>query len=218
MRDFSTSFETHINREATTLCWAWKLTRTDGVMLGFTDHDVDLTIENILYQAASGFSPSDIDSRLGFALDNSSVQGLLSSDIITDADIRAGKYDSAAVAISRVNWTMPEENGLVWRGKLGDITFQDGHFEAELVGQSAVLERAIGRVFSRGCDASFGDEYCGLNANEFPHGTICPRTYAACESQFNNTINFRGFPYMIGEDAAYGVPRDDDKKDGSSRY
>ncbi len=223
MRDFSPEFSAHIGGEATTLCWVWKLTRTDGIVLGFTDHDISLSIAGVVYQAASGFSPSDIDNRLGFALDNSSVQGLLSSDVITDVDIRAGKYDSAAVDISRVNWMNPIENGLIWRGKLGDITTKpdpnnDGHFEAELVGQAAVLERATGRVFARGCDASFGDSRCGLNAGDFPAGTVCPRTFEACQNQFDNTVNFRGFPYMIGEDAAYAAPRAGDVKDGSSRY
>ena len=218
MRDFSPEFAAHISGEATTLCWAWKLTRSDGVVLGFTDHDQDLSVDGVAYQAASGFSPSDIDSRLGFALDNSMAQGLLSSDVITDADIRAGKYDSAAVEISRVNWMQPDEFGLIWSDKLGDIKIKDGHFEAELVGRAAILDRTTGRVFARGCDASFGDTRCSLNAGNFPAGTVCPRTYAACQSQFDNTVNFRGFPYMIGEDAAYAAPRDGDVKDGSSRY
>jgi len=218
MRDFSPEFIAHIEGETTSLCWTWKLTRRDDVVLGFTDHDQDLSIENITYQAATGFSPSDIDTRLGFALDNSSVQGLLSANVITDADIRAGKYDNATVEISRVNWRQPNELGLIWVGKLGDIKIKDGHFEAELIGRAAVLERATGRVFARGCDASFGDIRCGLNPDNFPVGTTCPRTSEACRSQFNNTENFRGFPYMIGEDAAYAAPRDGDKKDGTSRY
>ncbi len=218
MRDFSSEFSAHMSGEATTLCWTWKLSRGDGLVLGFTDHDNDLTIDGIVYQAASGFSPADIDNRLGFALDNASVQGLLSSDIITEADIAAGKYDGAMVEMSRVNWMNPAQNGLIWKGKLGDITMHDGHFEAELVGQAAILERATGRVFARNCDASFGDIRCGLDAGDFPAGTTCPRTYQACQNQFNNSINYRGFPYLIGEDAAYAPPRDADVKDGSSRY
>jgi len=117
-----------------------------------------------------------------------------------------------------VNWLQPDEFGLIWSGKLGDIKIKDGHFEAELVGRAAVLERVTGRVFARGCDASFGDARCGLNAGNFPAGTVCPRIFEACQSQFDNTVNFRGFPYMIGEDAAYAAPRDGDVKDGSSRY
>ncbi len=218
MREFSPEFQVHIDRETTTLCWAWKLTRQDGAVLGFTDHDRDIDVDGTTYQAASGFSPSDIDARLGFALDNSSVQGLLSSDVITGADIRAGLYDSARVEINRVNWAQPSEYGLIWSGKLGDINIRDGQYEAELVGRAAVLERTTGRVFAKSCDASFADIRCGLDASNHPPGTTCPRTYEACQNQFQNIVNFRGFPYLIGEDAAFSALREADKKDGSSRY
>ncbi|MBL4854842.1 MAG: DUF2163 domain-containing protein [Robiginitomaculum sp.] len=218
MREFSQGFKAHIEREATTLCWVWKLTRQDGNVLGFTDHDRDVNVDGTTYQAASGFSPSDIDARLGFALDNSSVQGLLSSDVITETHIRAGLYDSARVEISRVNWIDTSEYGLIWSGRLGDIQIRDGQFEAELVGRAAVLERSTGRVFAKSCDASFADARCGLDVNNFPPGTTCPRTYNACQNQFQNTVNFRGFPYLIGEDAAFSAPRETDQKDGSSRY
>ncbi|PHS40235.1 MAG: hypothetical protein COA91_04465 [Robiginitomaculum sp.] len=217
MREFSPEFQAHIEGATTSLCWVWKLTRRDDMVLGFTDHDRDLVVDGVSYQAASGFSPSDIDARLGFALDNSAVQGLLSSDVITKADIRAGLYDSAQVEIRRVNWMQPSENGLIWSGKLGDIHMRDGQFEAELVGRAAVLERSTGRVFAKSCDASFADTRCGLDAGNFPGSTTCPRTYEACR-QFQNTTNFRGFPYLIGEDAAFSAPRATDTKDGSSRY
>ncbi len=218
MRDFSPEFIAHISGETTTLCWVWLITCTDGTVFGFTDHDQNIVIDSITYQAASGFSPADIDNRLGFALDNSAVHGLLVSDVITKTDIRAGKYDNANVEISRVNWMQPNEFGLIWAGKLGEIKIKDGQFEAEVVGKTAALERSTGRVFARGCDASFGDIRCGVDVENFPAGTVCPRTFEACQSQFSNTLNFRGFPYMIGEDAAYVAPREGDKKDGTSRY
>jgi len=218
MRNFSPSFNAHLGQDTTTLCWAWKLTRRDGVVLGFTDHDCGLIMHGTAYQAASGFSPRDVESRLGFALDNSAVQGLLSSDVITNEDLRAGLYDGAQVSLYRVNWQDTAVNAMVWGGYIGDITINDGHFEAELVGPANRLERSIGRVFSRTCDASFGDERCGLSANNFPENTVCPRTFEACQNQFDNVANFRGFPYLIGEDATYAAPREGDVKDGRSRY
>ena len=218
MRSFSASFNAHLSQDITTLCWAWKLTRRDGLVLGFTDHDRALTMDGTVYQGASGFSPLDVESRLGFALDNSAVQGLLSSGAITDDDMRAGLYDGAQVNLHRVNWRDTAVNALIWGGYIGDISLKDGHFEAELVGPANRLERSIGRVFSRTCDASFGDDRCGLNANDFPENTICPRTFGACQNQFSNATNFRGFPYLIGDDASYAPPREGDVKDGRSRY
>ena len=218
MRDFSPDFKTHIAQECTTLCWAWKLTRKDSLVLGFTDHDRALIIDGQSYLAASGFSPTDIEQRLGFSLDNSSVLGALSSDQITKEDVEAGLYGGAEIEIFRVNWQNPDEYGLIWSGHLGDITLKDGQFEGELVGNGAVLDRSTGRVFSRQCDTEFGGVKCGEDIASYPADTTCPHTFKACQEQFDNAANFRGFPYLIGDDASYAAPREGDVKDGSSRY
>lgn len=218
MLDFSPEFTAHIEREVTTLCWLWRLTRRDGAVLGFTDHDGDLVHDNVIYHAASAFSPADIDTRLGFGIDNSEVQGLLSHDKIRSADVKAGLYDGCAVTIIRANWINPSEQVIYWRGNFGEITVTDDVLSAELLGESARLERSTGRVFSRQCSAVFGDANCGLDVRGFAPGTICPRTFAACRDQFSNAVNFQGFPYMIGEDASYAGPEDGTHKDGGSRY
>lgn len=218
MRSFSSNFESHIQQECTTLCWAWKLTRTDAEVFGFTDHDNPLEIDGLVYQAASGFTPSDIENHLGFSLDNSSVIGALSSEQITAEDVSGGKYDNAQIEVLRVNWKFSDEYAIVWGGTIGDIKLKDGQIEAEIIGRSAVLNRSTGRVFSRQCDAVFGGEKCGVNVDALPSGTLCPHTFTACRDQFSNAKNFRGFPYLLGDDAGYAGPREGDIKDGSSRY
>ena len=39
MRTLDLGFKTHIESGATTLATCWKITRTDAVVFGFTDHD-----------------------------------------------------------------------------------------------------------------------------------------------------------------------------------
>ena len=93
----------------------------------------------------------------------------------------------------------------------------DNHFEVEMIGRTAQLDRTTGRVFSGYCDAEFGDIRCGLNVEDFPEGTVCQRTYAACEG-FANKLNFRGFPYLLGDDALTRGPQEGELLDGGSRY
>lgn len=217
MRKFSEDFANHIRKQATTLCWCWQVVRHDGLVLGFTDHDNDLEIDGIIYQAKSGFDASHLHEKLGFDVDLSAAQGLLMSEQISAADIKAGLYDNARVKLLRVNWQNAEQNAVIWSGSFGQINIKGDAFEVELLGQSAELENVSGRVFARGCDASFGDTRCGLNKADFPDGTECARTINACRN-FNNVINFRGFPYLIGEDAVYAGPEKHRLKDGSSRY
>lgn len=91
-------------------------------------------------------------------------------------------------------------------------------FEAEWTGEAAKLNRSFGRVYSKICDAEFGDERCGLNAADFPDGTSCPRSLEACREQFDNVMNYRGFPYLLGDDALQAAPQITERRDGSSRY
>lgn len=218
MRELDTGFATHTDQETTTLCTVWKLSRTDGRVLGFTDHDRDIEVSGTIFLAASGMAEGVSDARVGFSSDTGVVQGMLTSDAITAADIVAGVYQDAVLDVYRVNTANTAEAVHLRSGRLGAIRQRGTSFEAEWVGHSTVLERSTGRVFSRMCDAEFGDTRCGLTRADFPDGTICPRSFEACRDQFTNTINFRGFPYLIGDDALSAAPQEGEVFDGGSRY
>lgn len=218
MRDLSVDFKNHLAHPATTLCWLWRITRADGTVFGFTDHDRNLEIDGINYEASSGLTPSEVDSRLGFSTDNGAVQGALTSNKISADDIKNGLYENAVIESFRVNWKDISQIVPMSKGRLGSIRQKGEAFEAEWVGESVLLDRSVGRVFSKICDAEFGDVRCGLNAVEFPEGTTCPRTLPACRDQFDNVLNYRGFPYLLGDDALQAAPQIGERRDGSSRY
>ncbi len=218
MRNLTPLLTAHIKSRATTLCHIWTITRADGQRLGFTDHDQTLVIDGLDYQAMSGMSGGDTDGSLGFSIDNGHVKSVLSDTRISTDDINAGLYDGATLTCELINWQDLSQRQALTRGQLGKITQQDNYFEAEWIGEGAKLDRTQGRVFSRICDASFGDARCGLNAANFAAGTQCPRSYQACKEIFNNLINFRGFPYLIGDDALTAAPLETDRRDGGSRY
>lgn len=46
----------------------------------------------------------------------------------------------------------------------------------------------------------------------------CDRSFATCKTKFSNAANFRGFPYMIGNDAALASVSSSTPLDGGSRY
>ena len=60
-------------RRRTTLCWCWRLTRRDGVNMGFTDHDRDLQFDGTTFEAAAGFTASEIRRSVGLSVDNLEV-------------------------------------------------------------------------------------------------------------------------------------------------
>ncbi len=44
----------------------------------------------------------------------------------------------------------------------------------------------------------------------------CDKSYATCKAKFNNGINFRGFPHLPGNDAAYSYVDSSGDYDGSA--
>ena len=65
MKALPEALSLHLATGATTLCWCWRLTRADGTRLGFTDHDRDLTFDGTTFEAAAGFTASEMRDALG---------------------------------------------------------------------------------------------------------------------------------------------------------
>lgn len=153
----------HLAAGTTTTCRAWAVTRRDGVVLGFTDHDRDLMFEDVIFRAATGMTARALQMSTGLSVDNSEAVGALSDAGITEADIMAGCFDGADVRCWLVNWADVSQRRLEFRGAIGDITRAAGAFTAELRGLADLLNQPQGRVFQRGCQAVLGDAACGFN-------------------------------------------------------
>lgn len=165
MRTIPDDFKAHLAEDATTLCHAWRVTRRDGAVLGFTDHDHDLSVDGTDFQAAGGFEATDWESVGGLSAPSGDVAGALSSDAIAEPDVAAGKYDGARVELFLVNWAAPEQHLRLKILEIGEVTRSDGFFKAEMRSLAHRLDESRGRIYSRRCDATFGDARCGKNAN-----------------------------------------------------
>ncbi|MGE0213487.1 MAG: DUF2163 domain-containing protein [Parvibaculaceae bacterium] len=163
MRDIPSAFAAHLASGVTTVCWCWRLETRGGDVLGFTDHDRDLAFGDVTYEAASGFTGSEVQSSLGLSVDNLEVAGALASARIGEADLLAGRFDGAGIEIFAVNWQAPEERVLLRKGSLGEVTRGGAGFSAEMRGLAHRLGQPMGRLFRFGCDATLGDQRCGVD-------------------------------------------------------
>lgn len=295
MKTLSPSLQSHLDSGTTTLCWCWKIVRADDTVLGFTDHDEAVSFDSVIYEAATGFTASEVQSQLGLAVDNLSVSGALNSEALNEADLAAGFYDNADIEIWRVNWADPAQRVLMRKGNIGEVQRGKQAFHAEMRGLAHRLNQPVGRVFGYSCDADLGDARCaidlddpaykgvgaiaavndvrrfsasgldafangwfaggklvwtsGANAgrameikrhalsagvvtlelwqpmsealaigNTFTVTAGCDKQFASCKAKFANAANFRGFPYMPGNDAVTSYPSRAQPLDGGSRY
>ncbi|MCO6389502.1 DUF2163 domain-containing protein [Aliihoeflea aestuarii] len=270
----------------TTFCFCWRVTKTDGQVLGFTDHDRRLDFQDTPFEPQSGFSQSEAQSSLGLAVDTAEIEGALSSDRLSEQDIDAGLFDGAKVETFKVDWRDPDAAKLIRVSAIGKIIRRDGTLVAELESLTRNLDRPAGRYLRRSCDAELGDVRCGVQmsgASMMAQGTViarqgdatyevagldgfadgwftaghlkagsmsvrvtnhrratagvlvslakgreleagavfsirvgCDKSFATCRDKFSNTANFRGFPHLPGNDAAYGYVNEDGVFDGGA--
>jgi uncharacterized phage protein (TIGR02218 family) len=165
MLTIPSEMQARLDAGATTLAWCWRVERRDGQVFGFTDHDRDLVFDGVTYRAATGLSGSDIDARLGRESASSEMAGVFDASAIAEADLANGVWSRAEVKVYRVDWSDVALRVKVWTGELGEVQHDGVSFRADLNGLSRRLERSIGRIYSRHCDASFGDTRCGLDAS-----------------------------------------------------
>jgi uncharacterized phage protein (TIGR02218 family) len=166
MKTLPAGLQAHLSSGATTLAWCWRLLRGDGTIYGFTDHDRDIAFDATTFEAASGFTSSDIRQSVGLSVDNLDVTGALRSDRLNEADLAGGLFDGAAVEIWRVNWAEPEQRLLMMSGSIGEVKRGEAAFTAELRGLAHRLDQQQGRTFQYACDAIVGDARCGIDLGD----------------------------------------------------
>ena len=193
-----------LNGETLTLCFCWRLTRADGQVFGLTSHDRPLERAGILFMPGAVMDAERFDQSETLAPDVAAATGALSSDFIHDEDLRDGLWDGCQVEVFRTDWQVTDFGLLqVWSGFLSAVSMtEDGAFQAELLSRKADLQRPIGRVLQRRCDAVLGDARCGA----LVEGRSCDQRFETCRDVFANTDNFRGFPYLPGNDFILSGP------------
>ena len=296
MRTLTAGMAESLAGGATTLARCWLLTRADGVTLGFTDHDRALSVDGVDCLPAAGLEASDSHSELGFAVGGGEVSGALTSDSLSDADLAAGVYDDATVAVWLVDWRDPARTLLLDRGTIGEVRRAGSAFTAEVRGLTSRLDEAHGCQFDRACAADLGDLRCGIDlaaaglvavgqvdatdggsilqsaalagradgwctggrlrwtsgahagtavevrlhrqvagaaevtlwrpaptaiavGDAFEVTAGCDKAFATCRDRFANSVNFRGFPHMPGNDFALRAAQDGEARmDGGSLF
>jgi uncharacterized phage protein (TIGR02218 family) len=141
----------------TTLARCWLITRNDGVIQGFTDHDEDIVVNGVTCRAGAGLTASEATAQLGLAIGGTELSGALNDDTLSEADLAAGRYDAAAVEIWLVDWSEPALKVKLNAGVLGEVRREGAAFAAELRGLAYRFAEDNGRLYTKTCSADLGD-------------------------------------------------------------
>tara|TARA_R110002020_G_scaffold15617_3_gene56008 strand:+ start:3250 stop:4131 length:882 start_codon:yes stop_codon:yes gene_type:complete len=156
----------HLAGGTTTLCRCWRLTRADGAVFGFTDHDRDIVFDGVTHSAEGGLAATSDVAASGLAVGGFEIEGALTDDRLAAAELEGGAYDCAVAELWLVNWADPAQRVRLRRGTLGEVTRADGAFRAEVRGPTVDLDVVTGRLFQPRCDADLGDARCGVDLGD----------------------------------------------------
>ncbi|MFQ3623827.1 MAG: DUF2163 domain-containing protein, partial [Acetobacteraceae bacterium] len=147
-----------------TLATCITISRRDGLVFRFTDHDRDLVVDGESYAAARAYTRAAVSATADMSVAETEIVTLLDNAAITAADIRSGLWDSARFTLRLVNWADTSQGAITLRsGWFGRVQPQDdGTARVELRGLAQALQQQILRTYSPGCDADLGDARCGL--------------------------------------------------------
>jgi uncharacterized phage protein (TIGR02218 family) len=140
------------------LCW--RVERGDGVAIGLTTHDRDLTFDGLVHRAAPGMTPSAIERSVGLEADTMDIGAALSSAAIDAADLIAGRWDGAHVRLFAADWDTHTVLAELGEGRIGAVAIDGAGFTAELTGATAGLARPVVEETSAECRAELGDRRC----------------------------------------------------------
>jgi uncharacterized phage protein (TIGR02218 family) len=163
MRTIPAALQEKLDSGVTTLCRCWIVTRRDGVVQGFTDHDEDIALGDTICRAGTGLTGSEVSQKHGLAVDSSELSGALSDDTLNEDDLAAGLYDAAAVELWLTDWSEPSLRVLIAKGTLGEVRRDGTAFVAEVRGLSQALGEERGRLYTSGCGADLGDGKCRID-------------------------------------------------------
>lgn len=193
MRSVPAALQTKLDAGVTTLAHCWKITRRDGAVLGFTDHDNDLIFGGVIYRAGTGFTGSEATSRFDLSAGGSEIAGAFDDAALNEHDLAGGRYDAAQIETWLVDWSDVSLRLLTARGTLGEVKREGQAFSVELRGLADALAQESGRYYTGKCGADLGDARCGFNLSaEGFHGNGAVVARAGTSIVFVSGLD--GFP------------------------
>lgn len=155
------------------LVQCWKITRRDGEIFTFTEHDQPVEFRGDIYSPCGSIQASAYENSGKFGeIGNGTCIGILSLDGnsagLEASEISAGLFDAATVEIWAVAWQGLESPMAILKGYIGNITLKDISYEAEVITQSGLLSnRSLLETFTPTCRFMLGDARCTVDLTPF---------------------------------------------------
>lgn len=214
-------------KPVTSLAMLWRLTRTDGIMLGFTNHDATLWLGGLAYRHDPGVTVSAIESEASFDDPGTVLRGLLSGAGVSREDVVRGRWTGAVVDIMLCDWSQPDAGTLLlYRGQVDTVALRGGGggaFAMGLLRQELALTKTGPLRVSPLCRAKLGDARCAVDTErrwQERRIRMCSGLRVALDVALEDPAAWQGGPFRVMSGALTGLTRqidgvEDDGGDGA---
>lgn len=137
----------HLTQNVTFLTDVWKMTSADNLVAAYTGCSRKIVFETVTYKPSFA-AQSDPTRVLGLEPDSGQLSASL-GDIVTEADVQAGRWRAAAITREFVNWADLTMGSVCKQvGVAGEIEIRGGMFTVQFNSLASRLHQEIGDLTS----------------------------------------------------------------------
>lgn len=171
---------------------------TELAIYGFTSFDRVVVINGDPYYPNTSISPSSVKKSSAIESSNLDIKGLIASDMLSDLDLRAGKFNDARVTVFIGDFLAGTVIKTLAVGKWGQVRKTDQIWEVTIRTNADILQQSVFQSLSRTCRWSkrLEDVRCGVNIDQYTtYGAVAEYPHNGDSSQFimGAVANFPGF-------------------------
>jgi len=187
----TSSLRTALASGATTLARLYVITRTDGNIYRFTDHDADIVYDGDTYYAEASLLMSAIYGTIGGVTQTSEAILSYDSSFINEQDVVVGLFDFASVDVYLVDYenaTVAYGLMTIFSGNIGAIeNTHKGFCRIELRGKLYRANFVLGNIYMPSCRADLGDSKCLVDTGTITD-TLTVTSVISASNNFAGTI------------------------------
>lgn len=163
MRTVSADFDASLHNVSTTFARLWTITSKSGKSINITDHDSDVLLAGTLYNSSVGFTSSAVmTSSSSIGSQNVELMMPLTSNFMTESDIRNRLWEEAAASLMIVDYDNPDHGSmLIFSGMIGRIVLSDKkRATVEVISFTDPNVNVANNQYSSSCRNDLGDKHC----------------------------------------------------------
>lgn len=179
MKNIAAVLKARLATVSLSMCQIMEITRTDGMIYRFTDHDVDVPVDGVDFTSEASFTPTNIIATGRGSVGSFQIDTYFKLGAFAEDDVRTGVFDGARVKVWAVDWKDPTFGRIpLFNGSINEVKYTNEKVaRITCTGMLGRFVKMLGEKYSANCRAILGDERCRVDIESMKLlGTVATAT------------------------------------------